>query len=90
LKHRPCRRGLRFHRHRAHNIFVIEPVAQLRQVLPREGEDARAVFGRERELPALGGFHCVTRAKHQQIRNGTQGRKMLNRLMRRSVFPKAD
>src|SRR5262249_1432518 len=68
------------------HIVLVEPVAQLRQVLPRQRKDAWAIFRLERKLPAFGGFHRVTRTKHEQIRNGAQRGEMFDRLMRRSVF----
>ena len=72
------------------HVVLVDPVAQLRQVLPREREDAWAVFRLERKLPALGGLHRVTRAEHEQIRNCAQRRKVLDGLMRRSVFAEAN
>ena len=46
-------------------------------------------FG-QRHVPALGGFHGIGGPEDQQVRNGAQGRQMLDRLMRRAVFAEAD
>src|SRR6478609_7789013 len=72
------------------DILLVEPVAQLREVLPREGKYARPVVGLECQLPALRGFYSVAGAEHQQIWNRPKRGKMLDRLVRRSIFAQAD
>jgi len=42
------------------------------------------------ELPALGRFHTVAGAEHEQIWDGTQCRQVLDRLMRRTVLAEPD
>ena len=72
------------------DILVVEPAAQLRKILPCKGKDARPVVGLERQLPALSGFYRVAGTEHQQVWNRAQCGEMLDRLVRRSIFAKAD
>ena len=57
-----------------------------RQVLAREGEDRRMVLRFHGDLPALGSFHRIGWAEHQQIGNGAQGRQMFHRLVGGPIF----
>src|SRR5262249_47061279 len=72
------------------DIVVIESVAQLWKILPCERKNARPAFSLERELPALGRFHRIAGAEHKQIWNRAKGGEMLDWLMRRPIFAKAD
>src|SRR4029077_6620386 len=69
-------------------LLPLQP--QLRQILAGERVDAGAARARDGELPALSRFHTVTRAEHEQIRDGTQCRQVLDRLMRWTVLAEPD
>jgi tetratricopeptide (TPR) repeat protein len=72
------------------NVVLVEAVAQLRQILPRERQYARPVLRLKGKLPALGGLHRVAGTEHEQIRNCAQRGKVLDGLMRRPVFAETD
>ena len=88
---RACRRRRRrSRRRRRRRGSRCRSLAQLRQVLARQREHARAVLALQRELPALQRLHRVAGAEHEQVRDRAQRRQMLDRLVRRAVFAEAD
>ena len=71
-------------------VFFRVLQAKLRQVLPRQRDDARSPFGAQCDLPALRRLDDVGRAEHVQVRDRTQGGQVFDRLVCRTVFAKAD
>src|SRR5712671_6817831 len=74
----------------AATVGRVQSKPELRQVLAGQGQDARAGFTLDGNLPALDGFDAVAGAKHQHVRDGAQRRQMFDRLMGWAIFAETD
>src|SRR5262249_59502066 len=68
-------------------VHLLDPKPQLRQVLPRERENAGGLRMLERELPALDRLDRIAWTEDVEVRHGAQRGQMFYWLVRRPVLP---
>ena len=81
--------GEQFIRAARREIFA-RIAAQGRRGLTRQRQHAGAIVAIQRRLPAFGGFHRIGGTENVEVRDRAQRREMLDRLVRRPIFAKAD
>ncbi len=71
-------------------FHLLRGTLHLGKVLTGEDQRGRAVVALNRQLPADGGFNLVTGAPGAEVWRQAQAGELLNRLVRRAIFPQAD